>query len=130
VQGLSRHNYNLTLLYERNPISVRIAYSWRSRYLQSTNANGTSNFYTYVSTPGVPGVGTQTALPIYGAASGTLDAGIRFQVTENFSFGVQMTNLLNSTQRTLMGGYPNGRLYTRSWFQSDRRITTGISLAF
>jgi len=130
VQGLSRHNYNVTLLYERDPISIRVAYSWRSQYLQSTNANGTSNFYTYVSTPGVPGTGVQTALPIYGAASGTLDAGIRFKVTENFSFGVQMTNLLNSTQRTLMGGYPNGRLYTRSWFQSDRRITTGISLAF
>jgi hypothetical protein len=29
-----------------------------------------------------------------------------------------------------MGGYPGGKLYTRSWFQSDRRISTGINLAF
>jgi hypothetical protein len=40
--GLSKHNLNATLLYERNPISLRVAYSWRSRYLLSTNSNGTN----------------------------------------------------------------------------------------
>ena len=32
--GLSKHNANATLLYERNPFSLRVAYSWRSHYLQ------------------------------------------------------------------------------------------------
>ncbi|HXH16020.1 MAG TPA: TonB-dependent receptor [Sphingomonas sp.] len=135
--GLSRHNLNATLLYERNPISFRLAYSWRSKYLLSTNSNGTNGTYTYYSAPGVvnnqdggPDASTQIALPIYGGNYGSIDAGVRFKVNDQFSFGVQGTNLTAATQRTLMGGYPGGKLVGRSWFQADRRISTGINLAF
>ncbi|WP_076070460.1 TonB-dependent receptor [Sphingomonas montana] len=127
--GLSRHNVNAALLYERNPFSFRIAYSWRSKYLQSTNSNGTNPTYNYFATPNVP-TAIQIALPVYSDSYGTVDAGIRFKVTENFSFGVQGTNLTATTAKTLMGGYPGGKLVGRSWFQSDRRISTGINLAF
>jgi TonB-dependent receptor len=135
--GLSRHNFNATLLYERKAISARIAYSWRSKYLTTVNGNGTSPAYPYYSAPGVltnladgSASNTQVSLPVYGGNYGQLEAGIRFKVTENFSWGVQGTNLTNSTQHTLQGGYPGGKLYGRSWFQSDRRISTGINLAF
>lgn len=132
--GMSKHNFNATLLYERKAVSARVAYSWRSRYLQSTNSNGTNPTYNYYSAPGVinngTGLGTQIALPIYGSNYGQLEAGVRFKITENFSFGVQGANLTNSMQRTLMGGYPGGALKGRSWFQTDRRISTGINLAF
>jgi TonB-dependent receptor len=127
--GLSKHNFNAVLLYERKAVSARIAYSWRSRYLQSTNSNGTNPTYQYFAAPGAS-TPIQIALPIYGANYGQLEAGVRFKITENFSFSVQGTNLTNSMQRTLMGGYPGDKLYGRSWFQSDRRISTGISLAF
>ncbi len=127
--GLSKHNANAALLYERNPFSLRIAYSWRSKYLQSTNSNGTNPTYNYYATPGAA-TPIQIALPVYSASYGTLDAGVRFKVTENFSFGVQGTNLTGATARTLMGGYPGGNLVGRSWFQSDRRISTGINLSF
>ncbi|WP_242185793.1 TonB-dependent receptor [Sphingomonas sp. CARO-RG-8B-R24-01] len=135
--GLSKHNFNATLLYERNPVSLRVAYSWRSQYLLSTNSNGTNSPYTYYSAPNVvtnqdggTDPSTQIALPIYGGNYGSIDAGVRFKVTQNLSFGIQGTNLTASTQRTLMGGYPNGKLVGRSWFQADRRISTGINLAF
>jgi hypothetical protein len=45
------------------------------------------------------------------------------------SFGIQGTNLLNSTVKTLMGGYPGGAVYVRSWFQSDRRVSAGINVS-
>ncbi len=135
--GLSKHNVNATFLYEKDPFSLRIAYTWRSKYLQSTNASGTNPTYSYYSAPGVilnpstgAPTGTQIALPTYSDAYGQLDAGIRFKVTDNFSFGIQGQNLTNSTQRVLMGGYPGGKLVGRSWFQSDRRIATSISLSF
>lgn len=130
--GLSKHNFNATLLYERKAVSVRVAYSWRSQYLLSTNSNGTNPRYLYypVAGPETVATATQIALPVYGSNYGSLDAGVRFKVTENFSFGVQGTNLTAATQRTVMGGYPGGGLVGRSWFQSDRRITTGINLAF
>lgn len=130
LQGLSKHNFNVTLLYEHNPFSVRVAYSWRSRYLQSTNANGTTPTYLYYGSAGASGNSTTIALPVYGDSYGTLDAGVTFRVTDEFAFSIQGTNLTNATQRTLMGGYPNDARYIRSWFQSDRRITAGINLAF
>lgn len=130
LQGLSKHNFNATMFYEHNPFSIRIAYSWRSRYLQSTNSNGTNPAYPYYSGPGASGANTQIALPVYGSAYGTLDAGVTIRVNDHFSFQVQGTNLTNATQRTLMGGYPNDALLTRSWFQSDRRLRAGINLAF
>ncbi|MBV2150721.1 TonB-dependent receptor [Sphingobium sp. AS12] len=134
--GLSKHNFNATLLYERKSVSARISYSWRSKYLQTTNSNGTNPSYPFYSGPGtVSNVNgstnaTQIALPIYGDNYGQLEAGVRFKVTENFSYSIQGTNLTNSTQRTLQGGYPGGNLYGRSWFQSDRRLNMGINLAF
>jgi iron complex outermembrane receptor protein len=129
--GLSKHNFNATLLYERKTVSARVAYSWRSKYLQTTNSNGTNQNYGYYAAPGAaPTQSIQIALPIYGDNYGSMDASVRFKVTKDFSFEIQGTNLLNSTQRTLMGGYPGGALYGRSWFQSDRRINTGINIAF
>lgn len=135
--GLSKHNVNATFLYEKDPFSLRIAYTWRSKYLQSTNASGTNPSYSYYSAPGVilnpttgEATGTQIALPMYSDSYGQLDAGVRFKVNDNFSFGIQGQNLTNATQRTLMGGYPGGKLVGRSWFQSDRRIATSISLVF
>lgn len=129
--GLSKHNANATLLYERDPISFRVAYSWRSRYLQSTNSNGTNPTYGFYTGPAAAAQqNIQIALPVYGDAYGSVDAGVRFKVTDNFSFGIQGTNLTAATQRTLMGGYPGGKLVGRSWFQADRRISTGINLSF
>lgn len=138
LQGLSKHNYNITLLYERSKFSARVAYSWRSKYLQSTNANGTNPSYQYYLAPGVPldtdGDGnadpTQIALPTYGDGYGQVDVGLTYKVTDNLSFTVRGTNVLNATQRTLMGGYKNDAIYTRSWFQSDRRVSLGANLAF
>ena len=145
LQGLSKHNANVTLLYERGRVSARVAYSWRSKYLQSVNANGTSEVYNYFHTPGAPTnvdfntycatpnpfcERIQTSLPVYGDKYGQVDAGIRYKINENLSLSLQGTNLFNATQRTLMGGYSNDKLYTRSWFQSDRRISAGMSVAF
>jgi iron complex outermembrane receptor protein len=130
LQGLSKHNYNLALLFERSKLSARVAYSWRSKYLQSTNANGTTPTYNYVPAPGAAAQSIQIALPVYGDAYGQVDAGVTFKATDFLSFTLQGTNVFNATQRTLMGGYANDAIYTRSWFQSDRRVSFGANLAF
>jgi len=133
--GLSKHNFNATLLYERKAVSARLAYSWRSRYLLTTNSNGTNQLYGYTSVPGsdttaATARATQIALPIYGGDYGQLEGGIRLRITDNFSYSIQGTNILNATQRTLMGGYPGGATRGRSWFQTDRRLAVGLNLTF
>ncbi len=145
LQGLSKHNANLTLMYERKRVSARVAYSWRSKYLQSVNANGTSEVYNYFHTTDAPsGVDfntycatanpfcerIQTSLPVFGDKYGQVDAGITYRMNDNLSFSLEGTNLLNATQRTLMGGYQNDAIYTRSWFQSDRRVSFGVNFVY
>ena len=129
LKGLSKHNLNAAFLYEKDPFSLRIAYSWRSKYLQSTTASGTNNTYTYYDADGV-GTSIATNLPVYGASYGTLDAGLTLRINENLNVQLQAQNILNATQKTLMGGNPSGTLYGRSWFQSDRRYRMGINVTF
>ncbi|PZQ56520.1 MAG: hypothetical protein DI555_03950 [Novosphingobium pentaromativorans] len=129
LKGLSKHNVNAAFLYEKDPFSLRIAYSWRSKYLQSTTASGTNNTYTYYDASGASR-SVATNLPVYGASYGTLDAGLTLRVTENINVQLQAQNILNATQKTLMGGNPGGVLYGRSWFQSDRRYRMGVNVTF
>lgn len=37
LEGLSRRSYNLAGIYEKGPLSLRLAYNWRSRYLLTTS---------------------------------------------------------------------------------------------
>ncbi len=127
--GLSKHNVNAQLLYERNPLSLRVAYSWRSRYLQTTNGNGTTPNYSLVDASGASRT-VSASLPVYAAAYGQLDAGVTIELIKNLRVYIQGTNLTNSTTKTLMGGYPGGTLLTRSWFISDRRVEGGINFSF
>ncbi|WP_420138621.1 TonB-dependent receptor [Sphingomonas sp.] len=129
IVGLSKHNYNVQLLYEKEPISFRLAYSWRSKYLQTTNGNGTNPTYLRVAADGSQQT-INALLPVYGASYGQLDGGITITINEHLKAYVQGTNLTNAKTKTLMGGYPGGSNLVRSWFVSDTRYEGGINLSF
>jgi iron complex outermembrane receptor protein len=120
--GLSNNSYNASLMFEKPQYSVRLAYNWRSQYLMTTNATGTNQSYTYYPTAGSTGQTIGIALPVYAAAYGQLDFGVAYRPTQHLTFSLDMNNLTNATTKTLMGGYPNGSEYVRSWFTTDRRI--------
>src|SRR5207244_10840462 len=112
-------NYNLVAMDERDPWCIRVAYTWRSKYLLSTNANGTASTYsapTGVTTNPNPVI---FSLPVYSDSYGQLDAGVTFRVTENFGISAEGQNLTNTLTRTLMGS--GSQQYGRSWFIADRR---------
>lgn len=128
VQGLSKNNYNVTAMYERDPLSIRLAWSWRSKYLQSTNSNGTNGSYNYFSALGVSEF-RDIALPVWGDEYGQLDFGTTWRASDNLSLSLELQNLTNETTRTLMGGYPGGST-VRSWFVSDRRANVSMRYNF
>jgi iron complex outermembrane receptor protein len=128
VQGLSKNNYNVTAMYERGPLSVRLAWSWRNKYLQSTNSNGTNGSYNYFSAPGVS-TNSDIALPIYGDEYGQLDFGTTWRPNDKLALSLELQNLTNEITRTLMGGYPGGTTI-RSWFVSDRRANISARYNF
>jgi iron complex outermembrane recepter protein len=120
--GLSNNSYNAALLFEKPQYSVRVAYNWRSQYLMTTNATGTTQTYNYYPTAGSTFRVIDASLPVYAAAYGQLDFGAAFRPTQHLTFSLDLNNLTNATTKTLMGGYPNGSEYVRSWFTTDRRI--------
>lgn len=126
IVGLSKDNYNAELLFEKTQWSVRLAYSWRSSYLITTNSNGTNGSYTYYPSAGAPGQLIGISLPIYAAPYGELDFGMTFRPINNLAVSLDLNNLTDETVKTLMGGYPNGAQYVRSWFTADRRISLTV----
>ncbi|NJB91871.1 TonB-dependent receptor [Xanthomonas arboricola] len=110
LEGLSRRSYNLAGIYEKGPLSLRLAYNWRSRYLLTTSD-------------------ASTRLPTWADDYGQLDGSFFYRFNEHLQLGVQANNLTNTVTKVLMGptSYEGGevdpRLYTRSSFVNDRRYS-------
>ncbi|MCX7283546.1 MAG: TonB-dependent receptor [Novosphingobium sp.] len=118
LQGLSRHTFNIVPYYEKGPITIRAAYSWRSQFLLTLRD---------VITP---------FDPIFQRPYGQLDASVFLRVNDNFTLGVQGVNLLDSLVKTAAAVYdrpaadPNKKilLVPRQWYKTDRRFTlSGLS---
>lgn len=112
LEQLSKHNFNATVFYEKGPLSMRAAYSWRSRFLL-TAADVIFPYYSIFNEP-----------------TGQLDASIFLNVggllglPGSFRIGVQGVNLLNEVTKTTQAytGDP-ADLAPRSYFMNDRRFS-------
>jgi TonB-dependent receptor len=118
MAGLSPHSFNLTLMYENSDWSARLAYSWRSKYLITTEDSG------------------DTYLPMWNAAFGQLDGSVFYHITKDMQVGIQANNLNRATTHVLMGpttytsGFVDPNLYTRAIFQNDRRVEAVFRASF
>ena len=124
---LSRWSYNATLLYEHGPLSGRVAYSWRSKYLMGVNVNPAQGSNGLNTDPSSPNYGQQDityGLPVYGAAYGTVDAGIFYKVGDHVTFGFEAQNLLDEVYRELMQQHIG--FHTFAWYDSGRSYTATI----
>lgn len=130
ITGMSPHNFNLTTMYEKGPWSARVAYSWRSRYLMSTNSNGTASTYTYHDYANGTSSATLFALPLYSASYGQIDLGGSYRFNDHIIVSLEASNVTDAIPRTLQGGYPNGDLLPRSWFIADRRVNLSVRFSY
>jgi iron complex outermembrane receptor protein len=115
-EGLSKNAYNLVGMYEKGPLSIRLAYSWRSEYLMAIGPNGFDG--------GDGGIdGSQNInyrLPIWSDDTGQLDGSIFYRINDNFSVGLEMNNITNAETRTIMRQSIVGERYA-SHFVNDTR---------
>ncbi|GAA0581600.1 TonB-dependent receptor [Rhizomicrobium electricum] len=138
VTGLSKNTINIAGMYDKGPLSLRVAYNWRSDFLASTAAWQTSGTYNYINNINFGGntVGKVTtfALPVYQYAVGTLDANVTYNLTDNVSWTLEASNLTRSVTRLyMMEGYTSSgkeRLFNRSWYLADTRYTSQIRVKF
>jgi hypothetical protein len=90
--------------YERGPVSLRLAYNWRSRFLLTAS----DVIFPY--------------FPIFNEATGQLDASAFFSITPQIKIGVQAVNLLNEVTKTDQQFTASGLVGPRSYFMNDRRF--------
>jgi TonB-dependent receptor len=109
---LSKHTINIAPFYEKGPISIRVAYNWRSKFL-ITEADVIYPYY-----------------PIWNAATGTLDASIFYTIAPQLKVGIQAQNLTNEVTKTLQQFSASGLLGPRSYFMNDRRFAFIVRGAF
>lgn len=107
LEGISEHSYNLVGMYEKGPVSARVAYNWRSEYL-------------------VTAIDCCVGLPIWQDATGYLDASLRLKLLQNFEFVIQGSNLLGTDTVLFQQVDNTGLLKRSSWFKNDRRVQAGI----
>ncbi len=106
LEGLSKHNVNATLFYEKGPVSLRAAYNYRSKYLLTA----ADVIYPFSS--------------IFQDASGQVDASAFFSLNKYIKLGVQGVNLNNSVTKTLQAYTSDPNLLApRSYFVNDRRYS-------
>ena len=105
LAGVSKHTVNAVLFYDKGPFAARVAYNWRSEFLQTPR----DVIFPFS--------------PIYGEATGQLDASIFLTINENLKLGVQGVNLLDEVTRTSQVIDFVGTRTTRSAFRNDRRYT-------
>jgi TonB-dependent receptor len=119
LAGISDDSYNLVGLYEKGPIAMRLAYSWRSSFL-------TNNLDCCIG------------LPIYQKGAGFLDGSIRYQVNKNIEVSLDGSNLLDTTtvfQQQVFGDSaltPGAKpvKIDSSWIRNDRRVQLGIRFKY
>ena len=80
LEGLSDDAYNLILMYEKGRFGGRLAYNWRSEYLNSVND-------------------CCVGFPVWNKAEGFLDASLRYAITDNIELSLQGSNLLSTKVR-------------------------------
>lgn len=153
MENLSHHSYNVALMYDREPISFRLAYNWRSKYLLQASGWASHGNYQgvnvgetcHANNTVAAGLGGNVqdgycyyALPIWSKSFGSLDAGMDYSIDDNWKLSLQSQNLLNTKEKTTMGldmpAYVDGtgvarpaqREMPRNWFTADRRVSIDL----
>ncbi|MDE2051197.1 MAG: TonB-dependent receptor [Gammaproteobacteria bacterium] len=111
LPGLSKNSYNLIGIYERGPVSFRLAYNWRSQFYNTIYNGSNAQLATN---------------PIYTKDYGWLDASLEYNVSSWLSLYAQGSNLLRSRITQFYGV----QTLLQSQTIDDRQATLGFRVKF
>ena len=102
---VSKNNYNLVLIYERGPVSARLAYNWRDKYIDSFNQ---------------PGIQPTT---VWVQSNDRLDGSLDYAITKNLTLTFDATNILGHKYHDDFGNLP---MFTRDVRNYDKTYGVGM----
>ncbi len=111
LQGQSKDTFNIVAMYDKNDWSLRLAYNWRSKYLLTTRD-------------------VISKYPLWNDDSGFLDGSAFYNINDNVTVGLQLTNIANTQTKTIMILDGQGAEAGRSWFVNDRRAALIVKANF
>jgi TonB-dependent receptor len=132
--GMSRNAFNLALLYDQGPISARLAYTWRSRYLQAAHAFGTNDDFgsgidhNPASPTYLQPYSANFSLPTWGGSYGQLDMGVHYKVTDDLTLAFEGQNLTDALYTQYME--QGIGMKQRSAFYTGPRYTVQMRYSF
>jgi iron complex outermembrane recepter protein len=113
--SLSKHSYNVSALYEKFGLSARVAYNWRSKFLEGIFAGAT-----------VAGATSIPAGPIYRKGYGWLDASINYDISDSVTITFEGSNLLRTRRESY---YTTPTLFNDQTID-DRQFMMGFRFKF
>jgi TonB-dependent receptor len=111
LQGYSDQNFNIVGMYEKNDISFRIAYTWRSDYLLTLRES-------------------EEFAPAYSKDQGMMDASVFYSITDNIKVGFTASNLLDADTETQYQQTQDGTRTNANTFTTDRRYALIVRAVF
>ena len=106
LPGLSKHSFNLIGFYEKGPFAARLAYNWRSSFLQPDRGSG--------------------ALNLFMDDYGSLDGRVAYQFDDSFEVFFEAKNITNSAVR----GFAEDPGRIAEYFNFGRRFNLGAQFTF
>ncbi|MDI7775745.1 TonB-dependent receptor [Asticcacaulis sp. EMRT-3] len=119
LEQLSDDSYNLILMYDKGPIGARLAYNWRSKYVNSVND-------------------CCIGFPVWNRAEGFLDGSLRYAITPHMEMDIQGSNLLKTRPKIYQevegptNASPNATpvFLPAGTFDFDRRLSVSIRFKY
>lgn len=134
LPNLSRKAANFALLYDHGPISARIAYAWRGKFMNgvafpdNTGPNQTNGLNANPASPQYGRNNMPLGLPIWTEAFGQVDLGVQYKVNQNLLLTFEGQNVTDAVYKQLMQQHIG--FTGRSWFASGPRYTVSARLNF
>lgn len=113
LPNVSDKSYNAVLMYEKDGVSARLAYNWRSEWYGSFNAAGDQPGKSVIHKP-----------------IKSLDFSVNYDVNENVTVSFDGTNLTDDVANDYFGGdsAQDSVLYPRDTYIRDRTFSIGVRL--
>ncbi len=106
MSGLSKNSFNIVGFYDYGPVSARLSYVWRDKYLSSS--------------------GSTTTTPTYIDAFGSLDGNLSYRVTDRTMLSLEAINIAGARQYS----YSDDKLRFNEIHYWGRTVLFGIRTEF